>query len=281
MSQLSLRASLVERLPDKALGTLRNLKIGWVRRQIRRRGYVTNRLGVRMYVNQADPRALWLARNRGVTSPEVVALWRRLVDELEPAIVLDVGANYGEVTFSATYPPHTAVHLVEANPEIVGVLRRTVSEARMAGAASLHACAASDRSGTLTLHVSGGSSGLSSIIPRAEAARLVSVPAHTLDSLIESDPGSSLLFKIDVEGYELPVLRGMSRLLADHPYAGIVEAWPGSESELVALHEVYIVERGTLSLQAVGAEALGKHLRNPRPGYLRDVLVKRREETTC
>ena len=59
------------------------------------------------------------------------------------------------------------------------------------------------------------------IIPRSEADQSVKVPARTVDSLVESKLGCSLLFKIDVEGYELSVLKGMARLLRDHhPYAG-------------------------------------------------------------
>jgi FkbM family methyltransferase len=271
---LSVRTSLIERLPDTVIEPMRNLRIGRIRRQMNRRGYVTNRIGVRLFVDRQDPRALWLARNRGVTSSPVVRLWGDLVDELAPAIVLDVGANYGEVTFSTTYPAHTAIHLVEANPELVRLLQRTINESSLAPTMSLHGCAASHEVGTVTLHITGDSSGFSSIVPDFEADRAITVPARTIDSLVESKPGSSLLFKIDVEGYELSVLRGMERLLRDHLYAGIVEAWPGSESELVARHEVYLVERGSLAVRPVNARELGFHLRDPAPGFMGDVLVR-------
>ena len=272
------RAALARRLPVTALEPIRRVRIRWLRSRIRRHGCVTNELGVKLFIDPDDPRALRLARNKGATNSSLVRLWRRLVEELEPAIVLDVGANYGEVAFATTYPAHTTLHLVEANPRLVPLLRQTVQQSQLGNEASIHACAASDHTGTVSLHVSEGSSGTSSVIASAEADGALQVPACTLDSLVESHRGSNLLFKIDVEGYELPVLRGMSRLLSDHPYAGIVEAWPGSESELISQHDVYLIERGTLSLHAVDAEALGRHLHHFREdrAYMRDVLLKRR-----
>ena len=158
---MSIRTSLVERLPDNLVEPMRSLRFGRLRRQVRRRGYVVNRAGVKLFVDRDDSRALWLARNRGVTSSQVVRLWGRLVEELAPATVLDVGANYGEVTFSTTYPVGTSVHLVEANPVLVRLLQRTIDDSALADAASLHACAASDQTGFLTLHVSEESSGFS------------------------------------------------------------------------------------------------------------------------
>src|SRR4051812_42697646 len=64
----AIRRRLVERLPAVALAPIRSARGRWLRLRLRR-GYVNNRSGVRLFVRPEDPRALWLARNHGVTDP--------------------------------------------------------------------------------------------------------------------------------------------------------------------------------------------------------------------
>lgn len=272
----SARTRVVGVLPQRVATPARRAWVGLIRAQLNRRGYVNNDIGMRLYVNPTDGRAVSLARTAGATNRELLSLWRQLLHQLQPDLVIDVGANYGEVAFSTTYRPTATIHLVEANPALWNALERTIDAAGLPNIL-LHRCAASDQTREVTLHVREESSGLSSVAEGSMGSLEVQISARPLDDLISSRTGSSLLFKIDVEGHETAVLRGMSRLLADHNYAGIVEVWPGSEAELCAKHAVWVVDRGSRVLHRIHTNELIQHVRSPSPARLRDVVVKPRD----
>ena len=76
---------------------------------------------------------------------------------------------------------------------------------------------------------SGGSSAIAGLHPE-EASRYqaVQVPVHSIDSTLAQSsaarPGGTLVFKIDVEGYEFRVLEGMTKtLMAPRWSVGLVE----------------------------------------------------------
>jgi hypothetical protein len=86
------------------------------------------------------------------------------------------------------------------------------------------------------------------------------VEATTIDAIISCQGLAPDLIKIDVEGAELRVLRGMSELLrSNRPLAIVVEYWPpgtilaGPESaELPALLEEHGFRARTLSVYLQG-----------------------------
>jgi FkbM family methyltransferase len=254
------RARLVAAIPPEVAAQARR---GWaeiIRIQLKRRGYLTNDIGTRLYVDPGDGRAVWLARAAGATNRHLLLLWKQLLDQLQPQLVIDVGANYGEVAFSTRYPRTTTVHLVEANPALWGLLERTIVKAQVSNFV-LHPYAASDAAGEVVLHIREESSGLSSISETVSSDREVAVQSRRLDDLILAKAATRILFKIDVEGHEVAVLRGMSRLLENHDYAGIVEVWPGSEAELAERHAIYLVDRHPMLLHRVDVDELVHHVR--------------------
>lgn len=159
---------------------------------------------------------------RGALDRNAVAVWRRLVDETRPAVTIDVGANYGEVSFCTRYPDTREMHLVEPNPAVLPWLRRTVAECAEAyPPIHLHAAAASDRTGTARLGLAGPHSGTASLA--GAGASTIEVPTFRLDERIDLRAGDSLLFKVDVEGHERSVLEGMSGLLKAGEAVGLCE----------------------------------------------------------
>lgn len=181
---------------------------------LRVRPWLTNDIGRRIYVDPGDKRAWRMGRHHGAMDRPAVEAWRRLVADVRPDLVLDIGANYGEVVLSADYPD-AEVHVFEPNPPVADRLERSV-----AGIATVHRVAVSDRDGTARLGLVPRSSGVSSL-ERSEG-RGVEVPTLRIDSLDLT--AQRLLFKIDVEGHEHAVLRGMARLLETTPrWAGLVE----------------------------------------------------------
>ena len=142
---------------------------------------------------------------------------RAIVDNLGPGDVFwDVGSNLGlhALTVALTRPD-ARVHAFEPNPEMVGLIR---DAAAMNGlAVELHACALSSTAGTADLILFPGNAGMSSLGDwhhKGDQPR-ITVPTATGDGIVAGRPGSSPnVLKIDVEGCEVDVLRGMPATLA-------------------------------------------------------------------
>jgi FkbM family methyltransferase len=124
------------------------------------------------------------------------------------SLVFDVGANVGQ--FSALFAGlgHRVV-AVEPNPDCVRHIELSYSDLPIT---VVHA-AVGAQSGVATLNVSDQRDDLCSLydqwIPDALRSRRLAVAVVTLDALIVKF-GMPAFVKIDVEGYEIEVLRGLS-----------------------------------------------------------------------
>ena len=136
-------------------------------------------------------------------------------------VVWDVGANIG--TFSvaaATVATSGEVVAIEADIWLAGLLRQTAAEPFFAGRIKVVPCAVAEEPGEArfviaargrasnALEASGGRSQMGG------ARETVLVPTLALDDLLINLPLPTFV-KIDVEGAELMVLRGASRLLRE------------------------------------------------------------------
>jgi FkbM family methyltransferase len=122
---------------------------------------------------------------------------------------VDVGANVGVYSLlAATFLEDVSVTAVEPDATTAGRLRENLE---VNGARGVHVieCALAARSGT-ALFTRGRDS--TNRIARLGDPDVVEVPVRTLDEVTARLPPK--LMKIDVEGAELEVLRGASRLLA-------------------------------------------------------------------
>lgn len=135
--------------------------------------------------------------------------------------VLDVGANVGYYTLAAAklVGPNGCVHAFEASPAI---FERLKCNAGLNPHANIHVhhAAVADRAGELAFHTAvADRTGYSSLRDLgAETASIAKVPALAIDSLLSELPRTRLV-KIDVEGAEFLVARGMSGLIErDRPY---------------------------------------------------------------
>lgn len=142
----------------------------------------------------------------------------RLVPFLaDPArLALDVGANKGVWTY-ALLKAGCRVHAFEPNPKMFAVLKRWAKDR-----AQLHPIALGDASGEAVLMIPKRASGysnqgasLSANTLGDEAFGSVTVETRRIDDLGLTDIG---FIKIDVEGFELQVLKGAAETLArDRP----------------------------------------------------------------
>ena len=147
-------------------------------------------------------------------------VWSFPPDVRRGSTVVDVGAHEGvwsEAILRVWGP--TELVAVEPAPSSFSVLAR-----RFAGreGIELHQCAVGDHEGTITLRLSNRPD-FDSVLPLQAATAehyagvtsvgSVEVPLATLDELLSSRGDISVL-KIDVQGFELPVIRGAQKVLS-------------------------------------------------------------------
>jgi FkbM family methyltransferase len=145
---------------------------------------------------------------------------------------LDVGANVGTLTLFAARAVgrEGRVFAIEPTPRLAALLGRSLAMNGVSERVSIAACAAGEASGEAALHLdeimSHNSLFPSSDAGAAGAGRTVAVPVRTVDEVVP--PGTALdAAKIDVEGAELLVWRGMRRVLAESPrLAAVLEFGP-------------------------------------------------------
>jgi FkbM family methyltransferase len=131
--------------------------------------------------------------------------------------VVDVGANAGYFSLLARDlgGPRAVIRSFEPNPALADLLSRSIA---LNGADEVAlervACGAQEGQSKLYLSDDRTNSGLASLVPGGLAGQTsVDVPVVRLDAYCEAHSLDPMLVKIDVEGYEEQVLRGMSGLL--------------------------------------------------------------------
>jgi FkbM family methyltransferase len=200
-----------------------------------------------------------------------IALLPFLIDRSRNAI--DVGANKGVYTYVISqFARHTYAY--EPNPKIFQILKRNISPRVTASPIAL-----SDQAGRADLRIPYGRKGHSnqggSLSTTKVAANFtpVSVETAAIDDLGLSDIG---FIKIDVEGFEGPVLAGARQTIArDRPVILIEmeEKHTGREienslEEVIALgYEGLFVSAGGLLRPLSGFDPVAHH-RRPTAGYV-------------
>lgn len=153
------------------------------------------------------------------------------------AAFVDGGANYGywSLVASSEALGYAPVIAIEANPKTYARLARN-SELN-GGTITTFNNALSDRTGeSIRIHVSEFHA-VSHVEQVAEAGTVVDVPTITVDDAIERAGASrheAFVIKLDVEGWELPTLRGCRRVREAHDCAIIFEDWPDKGLPIVA-----------------------------------------------
>ncbi len=182
--------------------------------------------------------------------------------------VLDVGANAGYFTVLASHLSGSSGRVLafEPVPGVRAQLRANLELNHMHNV-TLHETVVSNQNGVVTLYEGPqGHKGLSSLRPLDDAAQALTVRAVRLDDLADT-PAKISFVKIDVEGAELMVLQGMSRIIErDHPYLVIeftdsyLQSFGASATLLAdwlwnAGYELFrISEQGLIPINAIGAQ---------------------------
>jgi FkbM family methyltransferase len=146
------------------------------------------------------------------------------------SLFLDIGASYGFYSLLAgSRHPELDIIAVEPTPATCVVLKRNVD---LLGRSkiSVHQLAISDSVGSRRFNVALASDSCSFFNhPNVGALQSIEVETTTVDSLLKDHAPCSLVIKIDTEGNELAVLRGMTDTLERFPDIKLViEFCPGT-----------------------------------------------------
>lgn len=168
-----------------------------------------------IYLNLHES-AMMVQRAMSAYEPAKHALVRR---RLRPGMTfIDVGANKGDFTLLAARLAGNSgtVISIEPEPENQLILQRSIELNAYSNIRVLH-IALSDRDGIANLQI-GSTSGSHTLCPEFNGLRTVAVPIRTLDGVVaEQQLGLVDMIKVDVEGWELPVLRGAAQTLRANP----------------------------------------------------------------
>ena len=150
-------------------------------------------------------------------------------------IVWDIGANEGLYTekFSRQVEPSGHVLAFEPSPRNVEVLRSRFTEPSRV---TICPVALADQAGTATFYANGSSDGTTdSLVERTVGAVPHQVEVRTGDEFLQRFPPN--VIKIDVEGFEPEVLRGLREVLES----------PALRSVLIEVHFGILSDRGLAS----------------------------------
>ncbi|MFH5923539.1 FkbM family methyltransferase [Roseomonas xinghualingensis] len=166
-----------------------------------------------------------LHESGGRLEPGTVSVMQALLQEGDLAV--DVGANIGLTVLPAAQRVGPEGHVIAIEPasRVGRLLQRSLGLNGLSERVTLHLCAAGEAAGTAQLHLA-AITGHSSLLDLPEAAGAEEVAVRTVDELVE--PGRRVrLAKIDAEGFEPQVWRGMRRVIAESPeLAVLVEFGP-------------------------------------------------------
>jgi FkbM family methyltransferase len=208
-----------------------------------------------IFVNTGDLGCPSPIVNGGIWEPENLSVLYSFVTS--NTVFLDIGANIGyfSIAIGNRLKRSGKVFAVEPHPTLTNLIERSVQLNSLEAVVQIFQCAVSDQEGALDLFYPDDHLGKGSSTRNAdEQGRCLSVHAHRLDSLLPQDVVVDLI-KIDVEGHELSVLRGMHEVLQRSPNVKVLfEKLDSSNTETDEIGRL-MREHG-LALYGVGPHAL-------------------------
>ena len=161
-----------------------------------------------------DPKLDLVSRfihEKGEWEPALVESMKQTLQKYPELVFLDLGCNIGVYTIAAA-SMETKTFCVDANPENLRLVSRSVSFGGLGNFVTLIWNALSDQSGEVHFKVVKGNAGASRIGDTDKynmtIVKNIAVNAIMLDDLLWLFSGKQVFMKIDLESYELNVLKG-------------------------------------------------------------------------
>lgn len=208
-----------------------------------------------IFVNTGDLGCPSPIVNGGVWEPENLAVLLSFVRH--DTVFLDIGANVGYFSVAVGNRIGNAgqVYAYEPHPDLTALIARSIHLNSLEHKVTVTQMALSDHPGTLSLFYPDDHLGRGTAARTIdEPGRTITVEAAVLDTLLPETLIVDLV-KIDVEGFELPVLRGMLGLLRRSPDVKLLyEKLESGAGDNEAIRQ--LLEGLGLSLFGVGADAV-------------------------
>jgi FkbM family methyltransferase len=216
-------------------------------------GLLQHPLGERLFVEA------YFAYKRLIEDP-YHALLARHPELVRGGDVLDVGANLGytATVFARALSPGFRVYAFEPEQENFARLQRSARHPRVAGRIEAVQAAVGAREGEVELWTNEAHHADHRVVTAAwrDSGRTGAqrVPLVSLDAFVAGlGRGPVALVKIDVQGYELEVIRGMTNLLATTPGMHVAfEHCPDAMRELGFRSDELLAALGTRRLHLIG-----------------------------
>jgi FkbM family methyltransferase len=200
---------------------------------VRRSGVLQTSIGRRLF------KAAYFLYKRYIED-DLEDLLRAFPDLVGKGNVLDIGANIGYTAaiLSGAAKPGRKVFAFEPEPDNFKILEQTALQHEFEGRIVPVQCAVGAENGTIRLWINLRHHADHRVITERfhtehPASVGVGVPLVSIDSFLEDKAGSVSFIKIDVQGYELAVCRGMQDTLQRNPDITILlEFMPSAMREL-------------------------------------------------
>jgi FkbM family methyltransferase len=237
--------------------------------------WVRTRWGRKVLVDTTDLLLTpWLLVD-GIWEPEVTDFFQRTIEPGQ--VVVDVGANVGYFTMLAAHlTTHTGhVYAFEAQPDTYRLLVKGILANWMEPYVTAEQLAVYEDSRDLELFVRRRFAGNSSIVrsrPNVEvedSVDAVRVSATSLDDYFSGLDTRIDFVKVDVEGAELHVFRGMHKILEANPDLTVMCEWSPDQAHEAGNPASELVEefvRAEFTIRRIGDES-----RRIRPQELVDM----------
>ena len=176
--------------------------------------------GIKIYVDNRDQRGKILLETDGNFNPNSVNIWNLVLSLRSWPMVIDVGANYGEMLAWGQVDDSSQVFAFEPNPQVIPLLKKTIST--LPFGVTLFEEAVSNKPCALIDFVIdqewSGTSKLSEISLKDSINsryQKVAVPCTSIDARFGDKLHDGFAMKIDVEGSEIKVLQGASKAMKE------------------------------------------------------------------
>jgi FkbM family methyltransferase len=248
----------------------------WLGRVLNERGWQGRRIarirphGFKMELDLSEPWERWSYLSGRYYEMHTQMLMAELLDQDE--CLVDVGANIGQIALIGAWKvgPNGCVIAFEPNPDVFSRLNRNVLSNGLQDRVHVQNIALGSQAGTLALSVptqgsGGGTLGRLGAEYSGQPSRQYQVRVAVGDEICDRLQRPMVL-KIDVEGFETSVIKGLQSTIRRLRPAMLVEAWPdhltnagSSIEELFAVavnlgYEVYAVHT-RLRVRGVTASA--------------------------
>jgi len=188
-----------------------------------------NYLGFKVFHYPNDSLVLRLNKAK-YYEPQVNSYIYEILKKVDKPVLVDIGANIGLTTLTlSSWLTDLKVYCFEPGPHQYKFLEKNIKLNSISGSA--YNLAVSDKDGAcdFTIHEKNHSSGDGFVdTERVPVSDVIKVYTITLDNFFEDDEPKIDLIKIDTEGAELQVLKGMQRILKLSKPVVVFEFWPAN-----------------------------------------------------